>query len=64
MKCVLSNVSTGDGSGLGAWVFNALFNASLLALFFNFYLKNYGRGEGGLGKKIRKKCVTEVTNSL
>ncbi|XXG86701.1 hypothetical protein AAC387_Pa11g1546 [Persea americana] len=45
----------GGCSGFGAWVFNALFNVSLLALFVNFYLKNYWRGEGGVGKKMREK---------
>lgn len=55
VKNVVSLISTGGCSGFGAWVFNAVFNVSLLALFVNFYSKNYGRGEGGEGKKVRRK---------
>lgn len=32
----------GDGcAGIGAWMFNAFFNASLLVLFMNFHRKQY-----------------------
>ncbi|XP_076893484.1 fatty acid elongase 3-like [Bidens hawaiensis] len=35
---------TGSGcSGFGGWCFNAVFNASLLALFVNFHFKNYAK---------------------
>ncbi|KAK1414652.1 hypothetical protein QVD17_30401 [Tagetes erecta] len=35
---------TGSGcSGFLGWCFNAVFNASLLALFINFHLKNYAK---------------------
>jgi hypothetical protein len=33
--------SGGGCSGMKAWCFNAVFNASLLALFLNFHLKSY-----------------------
>ncbi|KAK9071005.1 hypothetical protein SSX86_009573 [Deinandra increscens subsp. villosa] len=37
---------TGSGcSGFSGWCFNAVFNASLLALFINFHFKNYARKE-------------------
>ncbi|XP_078433585.1 fatty acid elongase 3-like [Wolffia australiana] len=35
----------GGCSGMGAWVFNAVFNASLLFLFFDFHNSNYGSSE-------------------
>lgn len=35
---------TGEGcSGIWGWCFNAVFNASLLALFVDFHAKNYAR---------------------
>lgn len=41
---------TGDGcAGMGAWIFNALFNASLLVLFFNFHRQQYRKGRGKVG---------------
>ncbi|KAI3866847.1 hypothetical protein MKW92_029378 [Papaver armeniacum] len=42
-----------DGcSGFGGWVFNAVFNASLLALFTDFHTKNYDNKKSGRGKRI------------
>ncbi|KAD6795441.1 hypothetical protein E3N88_06337 [Mikania micrantha] len=39
---------TGSGcSGFLGWCFNAVFNASLLALFTNFYFKNYAKKNKG-----------------
>ncbi|CAN6922069.1 unnamed protein product [Brassica oleracea var. botrytis] len=39
-------------SGIWAWCFNAAFNASLLALFFNFHSKNYAKKtREGVSKK-------------
>ncbi|GLJ24545.1 hypothetical protein SUGI_0469310 [Cryptomeria japonica] len=45
---------TGNGcAGMGAWVFNALFNGSLLVLFFNFHRKQYRqmRMKSGVARK-------------
>ncbi|KAF8094665.1 hypothetical protein N665_0358s0045 [Sinapis alba] len=41
-------------SGIWGWCFNAAFNASLLALFFNFHSKNYDKKtrEGGSKKRL------------
>ncbi|KAL1211851.1 Elongation of fatty acids protein 3-like [Cardamine amara subsp. amara] len=40
-------------SGILGWCFNAAFNASLLALFFNFHSKNYAKKTREVGKKKR-----------
>ncbi|BBN06794.1 hypothetical protein MPTK1_3g23950 [Marchantia polymorpha subsp. ruderalis] len=43
---------TGAGcSGMGAWVFNAVFNALLLALFLNFHNRQYKKGVRSEGKR-------------
>ncbi|XAR53127.1 Very-long-chain 3-oxoacyl-CoA synthase [Bertholletia excelsa] len=43
---------SGSGcSGFGAWCFNAVFNASLLALFMNFHAKNYDRKRNEKNKR-------------
>ncbi|XP_068643563.1 fatty acid elongase 3-like [Aristolochia californica] len=42
----------GGCSGIKAWLFNAGFNGSLLALFVNFHLKSYGSS-----KKEREKAT-------
>ncbi|KAI3983893.1 hypothetical protein MKX01_011601 [Papaver californicum] len=40
-------------SGIWGWVFNAVFNASLLALFTDFHTKNYDKKKSGSrGKRI------------
>ncbi|XP_058089568.1 elongation of fatty acids protein 3-like [Magnolia sinica] len=44
----------GGCSGLGAWAFNAGFNASLLLLFLNFHSKNYGSKEDDKWKKKQR----------
>ncbi|ERN07600.1 hypothetical protein AMTRI_Chr04g249320 [Amborella trichopoda] len=41
--------------GLGAWGFNAVFNASLLLLFLNFHEKQYNAHGEGEGKGKEKK---------
>ncbi|MCL7047373.1 hypothetical protein MKW94_029507 [Papaver nudicaule] len=42
-----------DGcSGIWGWVFNAVFNASLLALFTDFHTKNYAKKKDSRGKRI------------
>ncbi|KAJ7968084.1 elongation of fatty acids protein 3-like [Quillaja saponaria] len=38
-------------SGIGGWCFNAVFNASLLALFVNFHMKNYANRKKQKGLK-------------
>ncbi|KFK38105.1 hypothetical protein AALP_AA3G070100 [Arabis alpina] len=38
-------------SGISGWCFNAAFNASLLALFFNFHSKNYVKKTREVGQK-------------
>ncbi|KAJ7547288.1 hypothetical protein O6H91_08G078500 [Diphasiastrum complanatum] len=46
----------GDGcSGMAAWIFNALFNMSLLFLFLNFHRKQYGLGKNTTSRKSSKK---------
>ncbi|ESQ49395.1 hypothetical protein EUTSA_v10021309mg [Eutrema salsugineum] len=40
-------------SGIWGWCFNAAFNASLLALFFNFHSKNYSKMTRTEGRKKR-----------
>ncbi|KAL5704264.1 hypothetical protein ACHQM5_022714 [Ranunculus cassubicifolius] len=46
---------SGEGcSGIWGWVFNAVFNASLLALFTNFHTKNYS-SSSTTQSKIKKK---------
>ncbi|XP_077224598.1 fatty acid elongase 3-like [Tasmannia lanceolata] len=49
----------GDGCcGMKAWGFNAIFNASLLALFMNFHFKNYGvKGREQKKKKMKGVCI-------
>lgn len=42
-------------SGIWGWCFNAVFNASLLALFLNFHFKNYA-------KKNKKKDDDDIKN--
>lgn len=44
----------GEGcSGMGAWCFNALFNASLLGLFINFHLQNYRSAKASKQGKLK-----------
>ncbi|CAA2968345.1 elongation of fatty acids 3-like [Olea europaea subsp. europaea] len=44
---------TGSGcSGIWGWCFNAVFNASLLALFINFHLKNYAKKKKNKDKRL------------
>ncbi|KAG0499428.1 hypothetical protein HPP92_003666 [Vanilla planifolia] len=40
--------------GMKGWVFNAVFNASLLALFLDFHSASYDVGDGGLRKEKRE----------
>ncbi|CAM6099961.1 unnamed protein product [Calypogeia fissa] len=50
--------TTGEGcAGMGAWVFNAVFNVILLALFLSFHRKQYGKRKaaGGKGKDSTKE---------
>jgi len=42
----------GGCSGMKAWCFNAVFNASLLALFLDFHLKSYANSK-------KKKRITD-----
>ncbi|BAT86786.1 Elongation of fatty acids protein [Vigna angularis] len=46
---------TSGCSGIWGWCFNALFNASLLALFLNFHLKSYANRRNTADKRILHK---------
>ncbi|KAG2705285.1 hypothetical protein I3760_05G044800 [Carya illinoinensis] len=46
---------TGSGcSGIWGWYFNAVFNASLLALFLDFHVKSYTKKNNKMGQKDKR----------
>ncbi|ESW20492.1 hypothetical protein PHAVU_006G213700 [Phaseolus vulgaris] len=47
--------SSSGCSGIWGWCFNALFNASLFALFVDFHLKSYAHGRNSTDKRIVDK---------
>ncbi|KAG9451067.1 hypothetical protein H6P81_011032 [Aristolochia fimbriata] len=51
--CQFVDPVAGGCSGMKAWVFNAGFNASLLALFVNFHSKSYGSSKKDVKEKAK-----------